>query len=289
MRLKLLFLLLALSAATALSAADRIWTDRSGRTKLRAELLGVSMDKLNVVVRRADGGGAVALPVSKLSRADQIFLQATLRPKAPRTWTAASGKSMVAQLVSADEGKVTLKDNNGREAALSVARLSRADQMFLKTATAQLKADEAAKAELAKLQGRWKCTGCYAEGVRKEFALVWLISGTEIDWRETGKLLGAPIDFKLNALQTPKHLDFCYFRIVENDDGLKKNSPTLSQFHRFIYSLERDKLIVSGYVNSPHRPKTTDPKELRKGEVLFVWVFKRIPTKDKPSRAAKPR
>lgn len=74
MKLTPLLLLVALTAMTTVSAAERTWTDRSGRFSVKAELVSVSDGQ--VKLKRIDGR-VITLSVARLSKADQKFLKAS--------------------------------------------------------------------------------------------------------------------------------------------------------------------------------------------------------------------
>ena len=71
MKLLPIVLLLAISAATALCAAERTWTDVSGRYTIKAEL--VSVQGGSVTLKR-ENGKFVTLPLQKLSEKDRRYV-----------------------------------------------------------------------------------------------------------------------------------------------------------------------------------------------------------------------
>ena len=78
MKLTPFYLAVILCVVTSCSAAERKWTDNSGRFSVTAELVSVADGK--VILKRSDGS-TVTLPVSRLIKADQEFLRSTLATK----------------------------------------------------------------------------------------------------------------------------------------------------------------------------------------------------------------
>tara|TARA_B100000925_G_scaffold287013_1_gene265608 strand:+ start:1317 stop:1913 length:597 start_codon:yes stop_codon:yes gene_type:complete len=59
-----------------------------------------------------------------------------------RTWTAVNGKSLMAEFVSLNDGKVTLKPTTGKEFKVDLSKLSEADQDFATNAKRQIELEK---------------------------------------------------------------------------------------------------------------------------------------------------
>src|SRR5690349_11791520 len=92
----------ALLASTA-AAQGREWTDSTGKFKVKGDLITFS-DRLAVLLR--PDKKLVAVPVDKLSKADQEFIKAkesgaepSTALSEPQTWTLRNGQKAVGRVV----------------------------------------------------------------------------------------------------------------------------------------------------------------------------------------------
>jgi hypothetical protein len=107
---------LSSAAATAL-AAPREWSDTTGKFKVKADLITFS-DRL-AVLQRGDKK-LVAVPVDKLSKADQEFIkskevdaQPAKESSEPQTWTMRNGQKVVARVVDYARKKIVIQRRRG--------------------------------------------------------------------------------------------------------------------------------------------------------------------------------
>jgi hypothetical protein len=112
--------LLGLAICLGLSAAAqaRIWTDSTGNYKVEADLVTFN-DK--TVVLKEQNHDLVALPIDKLSQADQLYLQSKEVAEATRkaatetqTWTLVDGLKVVGRVVDYGRKPVTIQRRRGK-------------------------------------------------------------------------------------------------------------------------------------------------------------------------------
>ena len=97
----------------------REWTDSSGQHKVKAEL--VDFDDATVVMRRLPDGELLAVPLDRLSKADQDYLksvQDTQSQKAGKkgshVWTLRDGRRVTGRLLRYGRGTMTIGRSLGK-------------------------------------------------------------------------------------------------------------------------------------------------------------------------------
>jgi hypothetical protein len=147
---------------------------------------------------------------------------------APRTWSDNTGRFKIeAELVSVSDGKVKLKRADGRVVELTAARLSAADQRFLKSAEADSR--RVASAALRMAQGIWKVTACRKDVIHYAGSRGWgwdgglnaigeihfQITGNSFVignlWKEEFSVLSDRSRFTLDVSKTPTEIDVTVF------------------------------------------------------------------------------
>jgi hypothetical protein len=120
---RFLFLLVLTSMMTSLAptassvrAAERQWTDETGRFQMDAELIAFSAS--TVVLKRKDGE-LVAVPIERLSDADREFLKSReahdhVEKDVHQTWTMRGGLQVVGRVVAYGRKEVTLQRRRNR-------------------------------------------------------------------------------------------------------------------------------------------------------------------------------
>jgi len=105
------------SAATP-AATVRTWTDATGRYTTEAAL--VDFDGQNVVLKKYSGR-LIALPIAKLSQADQDYLHSQAAVQAAeqhaggnRTWTLRDGTKFIGRVLKYGKAKVVIERQYGR-------------------------------------------------------------------------------------------------------------------------------------------------------------------------------
>jgi hypothetical protein len=100
-------------------ASARVWTDATGQYKLDADL--VAFNDQTVVLQRQDNKELGAVPIEKLSQADQEYLQSTEATDsanklttAIQTWTLRDGTKIRGRVVSYSRKDLTLQRRRGK-------------------------------------------------------------------------------------------------------------------------------------------------------------------------------
>ena len=112
-------LLLLMPAATQ-TAKARTWTDSTGKYAFQADLIGTS-DDMVVLQRKTREKDLVAMPIDKLSKADQEYLKSkevadSMRRSADQqqTWTMRSGLRVVGRVVDYGRRNLTIQRRRGK-------------------------------------------------------------------------------------------------------------------------------------------------------------------------------
>jgi hypothetical protein len=115
--LRTLFIAAAICGISAITAVAREWTDSTGKFKVNADLITFS-DRL-AVLQRGDKK-LVAVPVDKLSKADQEFIESKEAEAAPaqassqpQTWTMRNGQKVVGRVVNYARKHLTIQRRRG--------------------------------------------------------------------------------------------------------------------------------------------------------------------------------
>ena len=111
-----IFVLLVLGAEKA--PVERVWTDISGEHSAQAAL--VDFDK-EMVVLKTPSGRLIALPIAKLSKADQEFLRSQDAAEVckshcggNRTWVLRDGTKLAGRIISYAPNKLTIQRRLGK-------------------------------------------------------------------------------------------------------------------------------------------------------------------------------
>lgn len=184
---------------------------------------------------------------------------------ATRTWTDDTGRFKVdAELVSVSDGKVKLKRADGRVVELPVARLSAADQKFLKSAEAAAKTP--GEAALAKFNGVWKISEFYSDGVDvlgKQIFHIQITGHTILQGDiEDDEFISdrRKHSFAIDATTTPKEIDVTH-------GGTRLGT----------YTIARDTITMCALVKDGHKLRVkTAPTKPKKGDGLLFMVLTRV-------------
>ena len=110
-------LIAAVTAVATTSAWGRTWTDSTGNYQVEAELIAFNDEQ--VVLKRTDGH-LLVVPLSRISKQDQDYLQskegdqARKAADAAQTWTLASGMKVVGKVVDYARRDVTIQRRRGK-------------------------------------------------------------------------------------------------------------------------------------------------------------------------------
>jgi SLA1 Homology Domain 1 (SHD1) protein len=111
--------LMATTVFSASAVQAREWTDSTGKYKVKAEL--VDFDDATVVMRRVPDGELLAVPLDRLSKADQDYLESaedTQSQKAGKkghhVWTLRDGRRVTGRLLRYGRGTMTIGRSLGK-------------------------------------------------------------------------------------------------------------------------------------------------------------------------------
>jgi hypothetical protein len=111
--------LLLLVPTAAQTSKARKWTDSTGKYAFEADLVGTSSDTV-VLQRTTRAKDLVAMPIDKLSKADQEFLKSKAAEESARrsdqqhTWTMRSGLKVTGRVVEYGRRNITIQRRRGR-------------------------------------------------------------------------------------------------------------------------------------------------------------------------------
>lgn len=109
----------AMNVCSVSAGQAREWTDSTGKHNVKAEL--VDFDNATVVMRRVPDGELLAVPLDRLSKADQRYLKSVegtqshkAGKKAGRVWTLRDGRRVTGRLLGYGRGTMTIGRSHGK-------------------------------------------------------------------------------------------------------------------------------------------------------------------------------